>query len=103
MGGCLDVLPTVFQYNAADQFWKDNTFTAIASNQAGCGNDVSAFPGVTPLAGWSATTVGVAYRDLGDGRLYLADSDWFDTSSTTTLPQRAYTESLLGYMGTHRR
>jgi hypothetical protein len=96
------VAPTVFQYNAADQFWKDNTFTAIAPAKTGCGFNVSAFPGITPLAGWSATSVGMAYRDLGDGRFYVADFDWFD-GSNTPVADRAYSESLIGYMGTHRR
>ena len=69
-GGCSDRAPTVVQYTPADPFWVANTFTAIPLIQAGCGYDVDAFPGITPIAGWSASAVSIAYRNLGSGRLW---------------------------------
>ena len=96
-GGCSNQAPTVVQFNPDDQFWVDNTFTPINIENSGCGTDVSAFPGIKPLVGWTANTVSIAYRDRGAGRLWLSDFDWQDGDNN------ADTISLMGYMVTHRR
>jgi len=96
-GGCSDSIPTVVQFNPTDPFWIENAFNPIQEFESGCGSDVSAFPGITPLAGWSADSVSIAYRDRGAGRLWLADFDWQDGSAN------AETVALMGYMMTHRR
>jgi hypothetical protein len=90
----------VVQFNAGDQFWVDNTFNAIALGNSGCGRDVAAFPGITPLAGWTASTVSIAYRDRGAGRLWIADFDWQDGGAGAN---DADTVALMGYMMTTRR
>ncbi len=97
MGSCQDNAPTVVQFTPNDQFWQDNKFQMISPGQTGCGFSVQHFPGITPLAGWDNTNVGVAYRDLGSGRLWIADFDWSDFEGVAT----QYSYSLLGYMVTH--
>jgi hypothetical protein len=99
-GSCNDIAPTVFQFSPSDLFWKDTPFTAIPAGSSGCGRDVSAFPGITPLAGWDNTHVAIAYRNRGYGRLWLTDFDWYDTEVVGA--GYAYTNSLMGYMITHR-
>jgi subtilisin-like proprotein convertase family protein len=96
IGSCQDTLPTVVQFSAGDTFWTDNGFQAIGFGESGCGNNVISYPGVTPLAGWSANEVGVGYRDDGPGRVWLTAFDWQDTD--TVGPPYAYTEQLMGYM-----
>ena len=99
-GSCTDELPMVSQFSPGDPFWSGVTYTAMDPANTGCGFDVSALPGITPLAGWSDTAVAVAYRNLGQGRLWLADFDWQDGGASATDPG---TVSGLGYMITHRR
>jgi hypothetical protein len=96
-GYCSDVAPTVYQYNASDPMWVSVGWTSIPDAQSGCGYDVSAFPGITPLAGWSSSSVSIGYRNSGTGRLWLADFDWQDGYND------AYTNKIMGYMITHRR
>jgi hypothetical protein len=97
-GLCRDRIPTAVQYSPSDPFWMANTYQADPDGASGCGYDVSAYPGITPLAGWSLSTVSVAYRDRGEGRLWLTDFDWQDGE---IFPQ-PYTEQLMQYMATHR-
>ncbi len=97
-GSCQDTAPTVVQFTPDDPLWKSVPFQAISLEQSGCGHDVGDFPGVTPLAGWSADKVGVAYRDLGLGRLYLTDFDWYDGEM---IQDMTLTNKLMGYMMTH--
>ncbi|MEM9453984.1 MAG: hypothetical protein AAGF11_07380 [Myxococcota bacterium] len=100
-GSCQDRAPIVFQYNAGDPFWLDNPFNPIPLGDSGCGRDVSAFPGITPLVGWNNATVSIAYRDLGTGRMWITDFDWQDLEIPEIDPSYADTNSLMGYMITH--
>ena len=95
-GGCQTRFPFMHQYNPDDQFWIDNEFQGPISEQAsGCGYDISSFPGITPLAGWSPDTVGAAYRDHGAGRVWLAEFNWAtDFDGFNMQP----TYNLMGYM-----
>lgn len=102
-GSCTDRIPLVFQFSPGDPFWADNAFNPIPVAEAGCGRDVSAFPGITPLAGWTASAVAIAYRDRGAGRLWLTDFDWQDGQGGPMDPSYADTLALMGYMITHRQ
>jgi hypothetical protein len=93
-GSCADNIATVVQHSPDDPFWLENTFVPIASNLTGCGFDLSSYPGIVPLAGWTVPTVSLAYRELGDGRLWLVEADWQDESFLHT----AETRSLMGEM-----
>ena len=62
-GGCGDNIQPVVQLSPQDQFWQDNEFMPIAPNRSGCGFDISRFPGITPLGGWSVNTVSFGYRN----------------------------------------
>ncbi len=95
-GGCQDNIPMGFQYSPGDPFWVANAFASNPSH--GCGYNVGAFPGITPIVGWSSSTVAVAYRRLGTGRLWLVDVDWQDNESYWN----ANSTRLMGYMLTHR-
>jgi hypothetical protein len=98
-GACLDAINPVVQKNPTDAFWTANApFTATPLSESGCGFDMTAFPGITPLGGWSATTVSLAYRTLGLGRVWFVEADWRDNNAVD------YSSSikLMGYMMTHR-
>jgi hypothetical protein len=98
-GTCGDVINPVVQQTAADAFWVANApFTPTPLSEAGCGFDMSAFPGITPLGGWTPTTVSLAYRTLGLGRVWFVESDWRDNQA----PDFASSITLMGYMITHR-
>jgi cysteine-rich repeat protein len=99
-GSCQDTAPTVVQFSPDDPMWKNVPFQAITQDQTGCGMTVGDFPGITPLAGWDDTNVAIAYRDLGLGRLYLTDFDWQDNE---VIQDMTYTNTLMGYMMTHRK
>jgi cysteine-rich repeat protein len=99
-GSCQDTAPTVNQFTPADPVWQAIPFQMIQPNQTGCGATVGQFPGVTPLAGWTANAVAIAYRDLGMGRLYLTDFDWQDNEMIQNM---TYTQQLMGYFMTHRK
>ena len=78
-GGCRDNLNPSFRYNEDDRFWQDNANLAVEEQaNTGCGFDVAAFPGITPLGGVADGQVQLAYRDVGAGRLWLVEQDWQD-------------------------
>ena len=85
-GNCQDNVNPAAQLTPNDPFWQDNAFVAEAST--GCGYDMQAYPGITPLGGWGNGSVSLAYRDRGLGRLWLVEADWqdgedaFDQTST---------------------
>lgn len=94
-GSCTDVAPTVVQFTEDDPFWIENGFIAIDLGESGCGaNNIVDFPGVVPLAGWSANDVSIGYRDDGPGRVWLTEFDWSDGE----MADYAYTEQLMGSM-----
>jgi hypothetical protein len=98
IGGCADnVMPQVLR-NGDNSLWQENRFSATAVANAGCGHDLAAYPSITPLGGWDAATVQLAYRDLGKGRVWLVESDWQDTQASMTDASRG----LLRYMHLHR-
>ncbi len=100
-GQCWDRAPIVNQFNPDDPFWQSNAFNPIANN-IGCGHDVSAFPGITALAGWNENAVSIAYRDLGSGRLWITEYDWQDLNIGQNDPQFDDTYDLMGYMITNK-
>ncbi|MDP3214924.1 MAG: hypothetical protein Q8S73_12520, partial [Deltaproteobacteria bacterium] len=95
-GSCTDNIPMNFQFSPGDQFWADNPF--VVHNSPGCGHNVGNFPGVTPIVGWNASNVAVAYRRLSLGRFWAVDVDWQDNESSW-LPNSS---RLMGYMMTTR-
>ena len=98
-GSCTDVLPSVHQFNPGDPLWQTIPFQPMNIGQTGCGYSVSHFPGLVPLAGWSASAAALGYRNLGYGRVWAADFDWQDNEN---YPFKTYTEQVLGYAMTHR-
>jgi hypothetical protein len=99
-GVCKDIIPSVVQFSPGDPFWAANAFVPITYSDTGCGYSVSAYPGITPLLGWSSSAAGVGYRDLGAGRVWATDFDWQDNEN---YPYQDYTAKLMGYMLSHRR
>lgn len=103
-GNCHDHVNPVEQLNLADPFWE-----ALAhidpqpSGQAGCGFSVHSYSDITPLGGWGNETVQIAYRDRGEGRLWLVEADWQDGESGVNIGAFDASEAILGYMITHGR
>jgi Notch-like protein len=77
-GNCADAIMPLVQYGPGQTLWDENRFVAPSVNNGGCGYDLSAFPGITPLGGPQAGVVTLAYRDRGQGRVWLVESDWQD-------------------------
>jgi hypothetical protein len=98
-GQCSDNINPPVRLNLDDAFWVDNADVAAHEGGAGCGHDISAFPNITPLGGWNADTVSLAYIDVGNGRLWLVESDWQDNAETFTAESLA----LMQYMVLNRR
>jgi hypothetical protein len=99
IGSCTDCMPLVNQFSPNDPFWQDNPFMMLPYSDSGCGYSVAAYPGITPISGWNATDVSVAYRELGTGRFWLTDFDWQDNEMYPCTP---ISEQLMGYMMTHK-
>ena len=78
VGGCYDNVTPAVQLEPWDDFWRANVFTG--ETLTGCGYDLSALPGITPLGSATTTpgTVTLAYIRKGLGRLWLVESDWSD-------------------------
>jgi hypothetical protein len=98
-GACADAVAPVVQFNAADPFWAANApFSPTSFEDSGCGYDMSTYPEITPLGGWSPESVSLAYRKLGAGRVWLVEADWQDNHAAD------FTSSnrLMGHMITHR-
>ena len=99
-GSCTDRIPAVVQFTPADPIWATVPFQMYTLGEAGCGFTINAFPGVTPLTGWDAQSAATGYRDLGLGRLYLTDFDWYDNMANVDM---AFTNKMMGYFITHRK
>ncbi len=84
VGGCYDNVTPVVQLEPWDDFWRANVFAE--ETLPGCGYDLSALPGITPLGSATTTpgTVTLAYITKGLGRLWLVESDWSDLDPTFT-------------------
>ncbi len=97
-GSCSDNFTEAYQFTSTDPFWTDLGWSGgqPGNGNTGCGYSVSSYPGITPIAGWNSSAVSTAYRDSGAGRLWLADYDWQDGSSSTR------TQSVLAYMAENK-
>jgi hypothetical protein len=84
VGACGDNVMPFVQLEPWDGFWLANAFTE--ETLSGCGYNLAALPGITPLGSASATpgTVTLAYVNKGLGRLWLVESDWSDRDPTFT-------------------
>jgi hypothetical protein len=100
MGKCEDNVNPAVQFTPDDPFWQANApFVPEPDATTGCGHNLETFPGIVPLGGWSVGTVSLAYRDLGEGRLWLVESDWQDTDPSFNETSR----TMLEYMINQRR
>jgi hypothetical protein len=81
-GSCNDNINPWLQMNEGDPFWQANPYAVEIFG--GCGYDLSGLPDITPLG--SSTDAGdvvsLAYIAVGEGRLWLAESDWPDGDPT---------------------
>jgi hypothetical protein len=91
-GGCSDQMPLTVQFSPGDAFWSANTYVADLGS-SGCGYNIDAFPGITPLAGWAVGQTSIAYRNAVLGRVWLTEYDWQDGA-----PKNAQTVALMKYM-----
>ena len=82
-GACRDNAMFPVKINENDPFWQANqAIDVVAAADAPCGYEVGHFPGVTALGGWAANQVGLAYRNLGTGRVWFVDADWQDNEAS---------------------
>ncbi|MBI2893271.1 MAG: hypothetical protein HYY06_06940 [Deltaproteobacteria bacterium] len=95
-GGCMDNVNPVVQLSPDDRFWQDNEFSA--EDQSGCGMDMSVYPDITPLGGWDAFSVSLAYRDRGAGRLWLVEADWQDNENYFSEESTSLMRYMVGWL-----
>ena len=98
-GNCGDNVNPPVRLNGRNIFWLANEDVTELEGISGCGYDISNLPEVTALGGWQEDKYFLGYRDLGLGRLWMADVDWADGSETMTQGSKL----LIGYMATHGR
>ena len=97
-GNCADRVNPDVRLNPNDPIWKAVDFVAPVAS--GCGYDMQAFPNITAVGGWTtAGSVSIAYRELGEGRLWLVELDWQDNS---TRDQYDQTRTIMKYMLSHK-
>ncbi|MGK0357839.1 MAG: hypothetical protein ACI9U2_000122 [Bradymonadia bacterium] len=94
-GACRDNMMPQVQFTGSDGFWQDNLFEPIG--QSGCGHDLTAFPNLVRLGGWTPETTQLAYRDQGRGRVWFVEADWQDDDAGFNDASRG----LMRYMATH--
>ncbi|RLI96642.1 MAG: hypothetical protein DRO99_04140, partial [Candidatus Aenigmatarchaeota archaeon] len=96
-GGCDDNIAFGAQYNADNAVWvtSPQPWSYYDGNGNGCGYDMSGWTEVTPLVGWSDSTVGVAYRMYSGGVAFFVEADWQDSTS-----QNEQTETFMKHMAT---
>lgn len=78
-GACSDSIVPPVQLSPDHVFWRENRHAPPQST--GCGHDLTAFPGITRLGGWTADTTSLAFRDRGAGRVWLVETDWQDSGN----------------------
>lgn len=81
-GSCHDNVMPVVQWNPQDPLWQNLEFTRTDLDQSGCGYPMHDFNGMIRLGGWNRQDISLGYRDLGYGRVWLVESDWYDISDT---------------------
>lgn len=95
-GSCRDNAMPVVKVNLEDPFWVINDDLVVTpAGSSACGYEVGAYPELVPLGGWAANQIGVGYRELGDGRVWLVDADWQDGQAITASSTR-----MMGLMAT---
>jgi hypothetical protein len=94
VGMCGDNVNPLVQMNDGDPFWQSNPF--VQESVGGCGFNLFDLPGITWLGGATedGMTVTLAYAKVGEGRLWLAESDWSDGDGTFS----AQSTRLMRYM-----
>ncbi|MFN3201073.1 MAG: scavenger receptor cysteine-rich domain-containing protein [Bradymonadia bacterium] len=97
IGGCSDNINPPVRFNENDPFWQDNAAVAVHEGRTGCGFDLSAYPGITPLGGWDANTVSLAYINVSGGRLWLVESDWQDTDPDFSADSLTLMQYMVGF------
>ena len=84
LGQCGGNIQPVYNHRPHDPLWQYLEHSAPLSEDSGCGDDLHDLPGVIRLGGWDAFTTSLAYRDYGQGRLWLVASDWRGYNIRTT-------------------
>jgi hypothetical protein len=84
LGPCNDNVNPIVQHNDGDPFWQANPF--VQENVGGCGFNLFGLPDITSLgsASESNESITLAYVRVGNGRLWLVESDWADGDATFT-------------------
>jgi hypothetical protein len=72
-----------YQYNSDQPQWLHVPFSDQSSSNASCGFDLSGLPGTVSLGGWSSSSVSLAYRTSGHGRVWLFEAEWSLASSSS--------------------
>ena len=83
-GQCQGNIQNVRQSSPDDGFWVDTPFIPISANLTGCGYAINNLPDVTLLAGWNENEASLGYLDVGAGRIWFVESNWFEQRDTFT-------------------
>ena len=77
-GNCGDNINPPVRLNVRNRFWRENQNVNEHRGISGCGYRLDHFPDIVPIGGWEESKVSLAYKDLGLGRVWMAESDWAD-------------------------
>ena len=77
-GACRGAVEPLEVADSQHWFWRRHRVGRLALEQSGCGRDVVAFERLVPLGGWGRGSVSLGYRDLGEGRVWVVETDWAD-------------------------
>ncbi|MEE2787762.1 MAG: hypothetical protein VX589_10515, partial [Myxococcota bacterium] len=81
---CGGNIQNISQFSPANGFWIDSPFIPLSADLAGCGYAINNLPDVTLLAGWTEDEASLGYMDVGAGRIWFVESNWFEERDTFT-------------------
>ena len=76
LGQCGGNIQPIVNHRPQDPLWQTIPHRPPPAESSGCGDDLHDLPGIVRLGGWDAHTTSLAYRDYGQGRVWLLASDW---------------------------
>ena len=95
IGSCQANIQPLVQHLPDDPLWSLVPHLPPTNDVSGCGDDLHELPGIVRLGGWDHLTTSLAYRDVGQGRIWLVAADWRDQNPNMTDESRALMAAMI--------